>query len=469
MKLKYYLPLFLLVVGVFLFIGQAQAQAPPNRIFYQGRLTNDTGVPLNGTYDIQFSLFDSASGGSRVWGPEVHSSVEVERGVFSVFLGESTSLADLNFGQQYWLQMSVGEGGDWNTFSPRAEMSAVPYAFNAYHVEGLELEEVDWEHLAIETTDVHKDDVGLTEVQNINQADMDGNQLSWDQDAEEFNVEEGDGSGLDADMLEGRHAGNQPDSIPINNGELNQNLNAEMIEGKTWSEIDWEHLAIETTDVHKDDVGLTEVQNINQADMDGNQLSWDQDEEVYNVEEGDGSGLNADMLEGRHAGNEPGDIPINNGELNVNLNADMLDGEEGTHYKQDLADVLSVGNNFDGENMDVEDDKIFFYDGSSGSNIELTTSPSSGNDYGMALRPTSDPPGSAPVFRVLSAPGTEKFRVELEGRTETSNLFHASGDIETGGHLNMNGGDINQGGTLDMNSHTNGRLVLPVGDNKYAQ
>ena len=36
--------------------------------------------------------------------------------------------------------------------------------------------------------------------------------------------------------------------------------------------------------------------------------------------------LNADLLDGKHAGNNAGDIPINNGTLNTNLNADLLDG-----------------------------------------------------------------------------------------------------------------------------------------------
>ena len=37
--------------------------------------------------------------------------------------------------------------------------------------------------------------------------------------------------------------------------------------------------------------------------------------------------LNADLLDGKHAGNNAGEIPINNGILNTNLNADLLDGK----------------------------------------------------------------------------------------------------------------------------------------------
>lgn len=39
-----------------------------------------------------------------------------------------------------------------------------------------------------------------------------------------------------------------------------------------------------------------------------------------------GYAYNSDMLDARHAGNDNGNIPVNNGMLNVNLNADYLDG-----------------------------------------------------------------------------------------------------------------------------------------------
>ena len=44
------------------------------------------------------------------------------------------------------------------------------------------------------------------------------------------------------------------------------------------------------------------------------------------------AGLNADQLDGRHAGNASGNIPLNNGALNAGLSADKLDGQEGSYY-----------------------------------------------------------------------------------------------------------------------------------------
>jgi len=37
--------------------------------------------------------------------------------------------------------------------------------------------------------------------------------------------------------------------------------------------------------------------------------------------------LNADMLDGNHAGNATGNIPVSNGTVNTSLNADMVDGK----------------------------------------------------------------------------------------------------------------------------------------------
>lgn len=43
--------------------------------------------------------------------------------------------------------------------------------------------------------------------------------------------------------------------------------------------------------------------------------------------DGSGSGLDADLLDGKHAGNASGNVPVSNGTLNINLNADLLDGK----------------------------------------------------------------------------------------------------------------------------------------------
>jgi hypothetical protein len=84
---------------------------------------------------------------------------------------------------------------------------------------------------------------------------------------------DGSGSGLDADLLDGKHAGNASGNVPVSNGTLNINLNA-------------------------------------------------------------------DLLDGKHAGNASGNVPVSNGTLNINLNADLLDGKHLSEIGGGIWDVI---------------------------------------------------------------------------------------------------------------------------------
>src|SRR5262252_7792507 len=52
---------------------------------YQGKLT-DGGTPANGSYDLQFALWDSAAGGTQIGSTQTVSSVSVSGGSFTVTL-----------------------------------------------------------------------------------------------------------------------------------------------------------------------------------------------------------------------------------------------------------------------------------------------------------------------------------------------------------------------------------------------
>jgi len=60
-----------------------------------------------------------------------------------------------------------------------------------------------------------------------------------------------------------------------------------------------------------------------------------------------GYAYNSDKVDGRHAGNNDGDVPVNNGVLNTNLNADYLDGFDSqallSPVKQVIRDTMWVG------------------------------------------------------------------------------------------------------------------------------
>lgn len=85
-------------------------------------------------------------------------------------------------------------------------------------------------------------------------------------------VNDGAGSGLDADLLDGMQSGNASGNIPVSNGTVNTNLNA-------------------------------------------------------------------DKVDGYDAGNASGNVPVSNGTVNTNLNADLLDGFHATSFVRTISGV----------------------------------------------------------------------------------------------------------------------------------
>ncbi len=96
----------------------------PRTISYQGRLTNDTGAPLDGTYSITFSLYDVATGGTALWSEM--KSISVSQGLFTTALGSGTAFGEaVGFDTQYFLGVKVGTGSE---MTPRQALQSVPYA-----------------------------------------------------------------------------------------------------------------------------------------------------------------------------------------------------------------------------------------------------------------------------------------------------------------------------------------------------
>ncbi len=120
--------LLLIFIGVF-------ASGTPRLINYQGKLTSDSGVALNGNYDITFRIYDVETGGTPLW-EEIHSgasAITVTNGLFDVQLGTITPLT-IAFDDTYWIELEVsGE-----TLSPRERLVAVPYAFRALWADSVE-------------------------------------------------------------------------------------------------------------------------------------------------------------------------------------------------------------------------------------------------------------------------------------------------------------------------------------------
>ncbi len=105
---------------LFLIIALPSVIADVPRTFsLQGRLTDSSGLALNGNHDFNFSLWNESSGGSQVYIWE--KTLYVREGIFSVDLDASS----LNFSQPYYVEIEV-EG---QTLEPRINLSSSPYAF----------------------------------------------------------------------------------------------------------------------------------------------------------------------------------------------------------------------------------------------------------------------------------------------------------------------------------------------------
>src|SRR5207247_59569 len=117
-----------LVLGFLLSVSAAQGQT--TSFTYQGRLT-DGGTPANNNYDLQFTLWDAASGGTRQPQPApvtvTRNNVSVSGGIFTVQLDFTVNAFP---GADRFLEISVRSAGvgSFTTLSPRQQISSTPYA-----------------------------------------------------------------------------------------------------------------------------------------------------------------------------------------------------------------------------------------------------------------------------------------------------------------------------------------------------
>lgn len=121
--------------------GASPAVEVPSVFTYQGQLTV-SGVPADGTYDLELALFDAETGGNAVGTPVSVEAQPVIDGVFTASLDFGTGAFD---GAERWLEIAVrtsGSGDPFTTLTPRHAVTATPYALNANRLEGLTLSEI---------------------------------------------------------------------------------------------------------------------------------------------------------------------------------------------------------------------------------------------------------------------------------------------------------------------------------------
>jgi len=96
----------------------------------QGVLRDVLGKTVDdGSYQLNFKLYEQATGGgAEIWS-ETQSNVEIIHGVFSIELGSVTSLDDVPFDTTYWIGVAVAGGTE---MTPRLKLTRAPSAMSLY-------------------------------------------------------------------------------------------------------------------------------------------------------------------------------------------------------------------------------------------------------------------------------------------------------------------------------------------------
>lgn len=117
------------------FVLAQEVRQVPKLVNYQGKLTDAKGdPPANGEYTLEFNLYDNATTGTLVWGPQVFTKVPVVDGQFNVILGPTDNsagkrpLIDAFRSDNRFLGIKVNSGVE---IQPRQQILSTPFAFEA--------------------------------------------------------------------------------------------------------------------------------------------------------------------------------------------------------------------------------------------------------------------------------------------------------------------------------------------------
>jgi hypothetical protein len=130
-----------------------RAQAVGTGFTYQGQVVQ-SGSPVNGSCDVQFSLFPVVSGGVQIGSTLTQNNVTVTNGVFTTQLDFGGTAFD---GSDRFLQLAArcptGSGG-FNTLSPRQQVTATPYALFSQNIPDAVVTNTKLSSNAVDTTQV---------------------------------------------------------------------------------------------------------------------------------------------------------------------------------------------------------------------------------------------------------------------------------------------------------------------------
>jgi hypothetical protein len=183
----------------------------PRKINYQGRLVDaSTGMALAGEREIIFRVYDQPSDGAMLW-TESQTVTADSAGIVSAILGTVAPI-NISFDREVWLEIEV----DGEILLPRREVVSVPYAFRALDADSLDGLSSDAFSLVGHS---HEEYVTVGEAASITAVMIADGEITDDDISGDAGIDpgkisgtawtsanDGPGSGLDADMLDGLNA-----------------------------------------------------------------------------------------------------------------------------------------------------------------------------------------------------------------------------------------------------------------------
>jgi len=132
MKTKNIFSAIIILTAFFLLSTTANAGIP-HLINYQGKLTKTDGTAYAvGEYKISISIYDHATGGSLVWGPQVFNNTPLVYGHFNIILGPtdttSRDIVSAFASENAYLEIKVNNDPP---ITPRQKILSAPYAVKA--------------------------------------------------------------------------------------------------------------------------------------------------------------------------------------------------------------------------------------------------------------------------------------------------------------------------------------------------
>jgi len=193
--------LFFAAMLLVLFSAGQSFAGVPQKISYQGYLVNELDEPLTGSYSVLFSIYDVQTGGTALWNET--RTVSVESGVFNIKLGEVNTFPAGLFDDPRYIGIKVESDPE---MTPRQEITSTAFSFRAENSEllngmsssefALAGHEHDAEYIntgeadSVTSSMIIDSSIGISHIANGTVLD-------------EILDDDGSGSGLDADRLDG--------------------------------------------------------------------------------------------------------------------------------------------------------------------------------------------------------------------------------------------------------------------------